>query len=273
MTPASREATTTLLPQPDTRLLKRPPLETVVLEIRFLAAPDSFSPESGLRLKKSVEEAGWPVERIEQIQQHAMQVQFGPGQAPNPIVSAQGIGWRLIPPDASWTATVVPGQAALQSTSYEKWEKSFRPLLIALLDATVDVAAPSLCQRVGLRYIDRFVEESAQAPGDWENRINPAMLGPVMHEVLAPLVTSAQQQVELALGASRNATLRHGPFPDGATRGAVSYLLDIDVFDVTSSAFSVESALATADELNMDALALFQACVCPAYLAELRGTP
>jgi uncharacterized protein (TIGR04255 family) len=243
----------------------------VVLDIRFLAAPGSFSPEAGLRLKESVERSGWSVERLEQIQQHAMQVQFGPDQTPNPIVSAQGIGWRLIPPDAGWVATVVPGQAALQSTSYEKWETSFRPLLAALLEATSDVAAPSLCQRIGLRYIDRFVEQGARSAGDWADRINPAMLGPLSHELFAPLVITAQQQVELALGGARRAVLRHGPFPDGAVRGAISYLLDIDVFDTTSSAFDVKNALATADELNLDALALFQASVCPGYLDELRG--
>ena len=55
--------------------------------------------------------------------------------------------------------------------------------------------------------------------------------------------------------------------------GAISYLLDIDVSDTTSSAFDVKAVLATADELNLDALALFQACICPEYLSELRGTP
>jgi uncharacterized protein (TIGR04255 family) len=165
---------------------------------------------------------------------------------------------------------------ALQSTSYEKWEaedNGFRSLLAAVLQATEEVAAPSLYQRVGLRYIDRFVENDARKPSDWAGRIDSAMLGPLLKDVFGPLVIGAQQQVELGLGGSRRAVLRHGPFSDGAVHGAISYLLDIDVSDTGSSAFDVKTVLATADELNQDALALFQACVCPDYLSELRGTP
>lgn len=247
-----------------------------MFDVRFLTQTASLTPESGLRLREFVEASGWPVERLEQIQQHAMQVQFGPDQTPNPVVSAQGIGWRLIPPTGSWTATVVPGQVALQSTNYEKWEgedNGFRSLIAAVLQAAEEVAEPSLYQRVGLRYIDRFVEDSARRPGDWVGRIDSAMLGPLLQGVFGRLVIGAQQQVELGLGGSRRAILRHGPFPDGAVHGAISYLLDIDVSDTTSSAFDVKAVLATADELNLDALALFQACICPEYLSELRGTP
>jgi uncharacterized protein (TIGR04255 family) len=75
----------------------------------------------------------------------------------------------------------------------------------------------------------------------------------------------------LALGGARRALLRHGAFPDTAVRGAISYLLDIDVFDTTSSSFDVKEILDTADELNLAALELFQASVCPDYLDELRG--
>ena len=276
-TPAeSQPAAARLLPEPDTRLLARPPLETVVFDVRFLTQAAGLPPEAGLRLREFVEASGWPVERLEQIQQHAMQVQFGPDQTPNPVVSAQGVGWRLISPDGSWTATVVPGQAALQSTSYEKWEaedSGFRSLLAAVLEATEEVAAPSLYQRVGLRYIDRFVENSARKPSDWVGRIDSAMLGPLLQGVFGPLVIGAQQQLELGLGGSRRGVLRHGPFPDGAVHGAISYLLDIDVSDTSSAAFNVKTVLATADELNLNALALFQACICPDYLSALRGTP
>lgn len=276
-TPADHEAAAIrLLPDPDTRLLARAPLETVAFDVRFLTEATGLAPEAGLRLREFVEASGWPVERLEQIQQHAMQVQFGPDQAPNPVVSAQGVGFRLVPPDGSWTATVVPGQAALQSTKYEKWETEdagFRSLLAAVLEATAEVAAPSLYQRIGLRYIDRFVESSARSPSDWVGRIDSAMLGPLLQDVFGPMVLGAQQQLELGLGGARRAVLRHGPFPDGAVHGAVSYLLDIDVSDTNSSAFHVKRVLATADELNLDALALFQACICPDYLSELRGTP
>lgn len=260
-----------MLPDPDTSLLARPPLEAVTLDVRFLAEAQSFSPAQGLRIKSSVEDAGWPIERVEPIQQHAMQVQLGPGQTPNPVVSTQGVGWKLIAPGESWVATVAPGQAVVQATRYEKWETSFRPLVRALLEAIAETAAPSLRQRIGLRYIDRFVEASARTPGDWIGRINPAMLGPLTHDLLGKMVVGAQQQVELALGGSRHALLRHGPFTDGAVHQAISYLLDTDVFDMTSAAFDVEEALTTADELNRDALALFQATICPAYLKELRG--
>jgi hypothetical protein len=97
------------------------------------------------------------------------------------------------------------------------------------------------------------------------------MLGPLSHDFFAPLVIGAQQQIELALSGTRRAVLRHGPFTDGSLHGAISYLLDIDVFDSNSSAFDVNSVLAVADELNLAALTLFQASICSGYLDELRG--
>jgi hypothetical protein len=147
--PDSGTTATKLLPEPDKRLLGRPPLEAVVLDIRFLAEPESLSPEVGLRLKESIEGAGWPVERLEHIQQHAMQVQFGPDQAPNPVVSAQGIGWRLIPPDGTWVATVLPGQASLQSSLRSSCRQSAAAGLMARSVRTLATTPSSSASLLG----------------------------------------------------------------------------------------------------------------------------
>jgi hypothetical protein len=53
--------------------------------------------------------------------------------------------------------------------------------------------------------------------------------------------------------------------------GAVSYLLDIDVFDTTTTAFNIKNTLDVTDELNKQALSLFQVALSEPYLATLRG--
>jgi hypothetical protein len=98
-----------------------------------------------------------------------------------------------------------------------------------------------------------------------------SLLGPVADPRLGGRVVASQQQTELAISEHRHALLRHGPFADGALHGAISYMLDIDAYDTTTTAFDVEGTLAAADELNQLALSLFQATLSPAYLTELRG--
>jgi len=261
-----------ILPKPDRRVLAHAPLEVVIFEVRLLGAIAPSEAETGLRLLESVRAAGWNAERVEQAQQHSLQFQLGPAQAEGSL-SLQSTGWQLVDPSTATTATVFPQVVAIQASKYESWEASFRPVVKAVLSAVAEVSAPALRQRLALRYVDRLINPDAGDVSAWVNRVAAPLLGAIETPLPGLRVVSAQQQMELALPGGHGAVLRHGPFPDGAERGAISYLVDIDVFDAASAAFSVDDVLSVADLISEEALAVFHSVLTPDYLTELRGTP
>ncbi len=260
------------LPKPDRRVLAHPPLEVAIFEVRLLGAAPNSEAETGLRLLEAVRAAGWNAERVEQAQQHSLQLQLGTERAEGSF-AVQSTGWQLVDPSTATTATVFPDVVAIQAGKYDSWEVSFRPVVKAVLLAVAEVSAPALRQRLALRYVDRLVNPDAGDASAWVNRVAAPLLGAIAQPLAGLRVVSAQQQLELVLPSGRGAVLRHGPFPDGAERGAISYLVDIDVFDTASAAFGVEDVLRVADLISEEALAVFHSVLTPDYLTELRGTP
>ena len=143
-------------------------------------------------------------------------------------------------------------------------------VLETLLASAETLLHPTVTTRIGLRYIDKFVNTSVDEGAGWRGRIVDSLLGPVNHPVLGPLVTSAQQQIELRLDPTHGAVLRHGPFRDDSSGGSLSYLLDIDVFDTRSDRFTVNDVLVSAEQLNRTALTLFQSALTPSFLTSMQ---
>jgi uncharacterized protein (TIGR04255 family) len=273
MPPAARRPVVLpALPAPDTRLLARPPLEVVICEVRVIAeTPVTLGAAQGLQLKEAATAAGFEVDRLEPIEQQTLRVSAVPGAEATPLVDTRSGGWKLTSDDGYSIATVLPESVNVQTTRYVSWEDTFRPLLTGALAAFADVIRPAIRQRVGLRYVDRLVDPDASAAVAWRGRVVDALLGPIADPSLGERVINSQQQIDLAMGENRQALLRHGPFADGALHGAVSYLLDIDVFDTTTTAFNIKNTLDVTDELNKQALSLFQVALSEPYLATLRG--
>jgi uncharacterized protein (TIGR04255 family) len=257
------------LPAADPTLLGTPPLEVAIVEVRFQAKLTAVPADVGLRVRELAQEAGFDFPRLEQALQQQMQVQFGPDAGP-PEVQVQAQGWQFHSADSFTQATLLPGTLVVQTSRYERWSISLRPVLEMFLAAIDVTLRPELTYRLGLRYVDRFVGD-ASSPADWSGRIDEHLLGAVTHPVLGDRVVSSQQQVELALGPAQGALLRHGPFRDDAEGGKTSYLLDIDVFDGATTAFDASETVTRAERLNRTALALFQNCLTGEYLKVLQG--
>lgn len=257
-------------PEPDQRLLTRPPLELVICEIRTISdAPVTLGSQEGLALKAAANASGFMAERLEPAQQ-AFRMQLVAGDQQPSVTESRSAGWQLISVDGNSVATFLPGSTSIQTTQYKSWEDTFRPMLAAILAAFDAVAHPHIRQRIGLRYVDRLVDPSALKPSDWRERVVETLLGPIADPLFADHVLTSQTQVELSIAENRQALLRHGPFSDGALHGAISYILDIDVFDTSTVAFGLADTLAVSDELNRTALSLFQSALTTSYLAELR---
>src|SRR3954463_6337731 len=211
------------LPEPDERRLSKSPLELVVFQVQYdtrLAVADG---QVALALQEALER--YP--RVEPVSGVSVTVPFGPAGV-GPSAEQTQTGWRLISEDGNWIVSVMPDQAGLETTAFGIWEEGFRPRAEALLAALAEHVAPSLEQRLGLRFVDRIAELELTRASDWAEYISERLLGPVLDPAYGEAVRAAQQQLLLELDAETRCGMRHGPLFDQS--GRVDYLLDYDVF-------------------------------------------
>jgi uncharacterized protein (TIGR04255 family) len=253
------------LPAVERRLLARSPLQLVVSQLRFEAVPRATEARVALAIHEQLGGPDGPLRRMEPIQN--VQITLGAGQAP----TATPTGWRFVSEAADWTASVLPDQATLETTSYEEWEGTFRERLFALVDAISEQLVPPTLQRIGLRYVNRVSEPAVSAPPEWQRYLAPEVLGPILHERLGPGIVAAQQQVDLEATDDLRAIFRHGFFRDLQEGGALTYVLDFDTYQERYSVWNAEEIKTTADRLNDLSLRLFHQVVTDELLTYLRG--
>jgi uncharacterized protein (TIGR04255 family) len=258
------------LPPADPTLLASAPLEVAVIEVRFTATTTEIGAETAARVRDALAKAtGAEHPSIQQAVQGTVQVNVGP-QAIAPSFGGEVKGWQIASSDGRRNVTLMPGLIILQTADYERWSLSLRGPLEAALDVLVTDLGPTLVQRIGLRYVDRFQDPTCTTVEGWRGKIDDSLLGPALNSVFGPKVRGAQQHVEIGLDAHHGAVLRHGPAVDPSVR-AISYLVDLDVFNLTAEPFDADYIVKTAERLNRTALSLFQACVSAEYLRSLQG--
>lgn len=157
----------------------------------------------------------------------------GPGAASSLQVGAASPMWQFSDPDENWTVTLTPDFVTLETRAYEHFG-DFLDRLTFVLEALVQTVSPTLCRRIGLRYID----ELRSPEKDWSSMIRPELLGVVQIE---PFREACEQSMSVMSLRAEGAQigLQHGVFPKGTTvvpkRGMAAgsdpfYLLDIDVY-------------------------------------------
>jgi uncharacterized protein (TIGR04255 family) len=256
------------LPSADKTLLTSAPVEVAICEVRFTSSQSAVLVETAERIRDALAETlDVDLPGIQPATQGTMQINFNSGGAS--WSGDQAKGWQITSADGQYSATVFPTSVLWQVNVYERWSRSMRAPLEVLLGALATDLAPSLVQRVGLRYINRFIDSSCKTIRDWDGKIDQTLLGPLANPVFGAMVAGAQQQVEISLDGRHGALLRHGPIPDQASK-SVNYLLDVDVFASAATSFEQGEVLEAAKKLNRTALSLFQACVSGDYLKSLQ---
>jgi uncharacterized protein (TIGR04255 family) len=260
------------LPGADRTLLAHAPLELAIAEVRFGAAGEELPDEVGLRLKERLAELGVSFARLEPINQQRFMLNVQAGVAPAPQFETGARGWLVVSADGKTQVSWLPDAVVFQTSKYHRWSVTMRPLLEALLSAVSELRRPALVVRIGLRYVNRFVDSTAASPLAWLGRLDENFLGPLCHPDLGSHIKVSHQQVELAFSDTTGALLRHGPFLDAAAGGAVSYLVDIDVYDGEPIRFEPTEIVERAEVLNRTAATLFQAVLKPEYLHALQSS-
>lgn len=244
-------------------------LELVVVEIRYTGATGTFTSDDALTLRDALLAAGVRVPAIEAVANQEVAFQVGP-DGPDAKISTREVGWQLSAPDGSVSAVLTSDVIRLQTTGYTRWSESLAKPLEIILVAAQPVLQPQLVARVGVRFINRFVNPDARHPRDWTGSIEGPFLGPVLDEMLGDKIISTQQQMEISLGAAQGAIVRHGAFVDAAERGGVSYLLDIDMYNQAGLRADTSVIMEEATRLDRTALTLFQRITTSEMRAQMR---
>lgn len=257
------------LPPADPTLLAPAPLEVAIIEVRYTAPIAEITAEVASLLRDALVSAtGHDFTSIQPAVQGTLQVNLG--QQAAEWATTETRGWQIASADGTRSVSLLPGSFIIQVSEYERWSISIKTPLAVLLEIVSKHLSPSLVQRVGLRYVNRFVDTGSKFVADWVDRIDGHVLGPVQNRIFGAMISGAQQQVELSLDGRHAAILRHGPTLDPNTK-SINYLIDLDVFNYASESFVSEEILTTANRLNRTALSLFQACVSTDYLTSLQG--
>ena len=255
------------LPAADSTRLLKSPLEVVVAQIRYEDAPLAGEASVALAIHEMLGGPNGPYPDLAPGQTQSVQFTLSQGQAPPAELPAPLPTWRFVSRDAGWTVSLTSNFVALETTRYTTWAGDFRERFAALIDAVATHLRPVFNPRVGVRYIDRIAELKLHSAAEWERYVTPELLGAARHPVLGPAVREAQQQLVVEIDEDISCNLRHGLISED---DRLDYLMDFDVYRQGVRAFDADDIKQTADTLNDYALRLFQVCVTPELLKELR---
>jgi len=271
MTPATAvEADQPLadLPSAQVVLHRQHALEVAIVEVRYAGGSGTLTAAQTLALRDRLATVGLELPSVQSVANQEVTFEVG-ADGPQSHVVNTDVGWQLASADGTSLVVITADMVRLQTAQYARWSETIIGPLTEVLTAAGDELTPSLVQRVGVRFINRFRDPDARTAAAWAGRIDDAVLGPVHHQLLGPKIRSSQSQLEIDLGPAQGAVVRHGAFPDAALQGAVSYLLDIDVFNNASTTPDAAAICAVATQLDRTAFSLFEQITTSALRATL----
>lgn len=184
--------------------------------------------------------------------------------APGNVSSATIPQWRLTDLAGDRACVVGPDHLTVETKVYSAWP-ALRERLVTALNALMDVTAPRVRERIGLRYVNHIPPAES---GAYTDRVDKSLLGlteqPGWRDQLAVSVSQV-----IARDNSTQLTIRYGRGSGVAGMPAQAFVVDIDIADETPTKFDAVSALDYFDELNNCALRCFFAALAEPYRSSL----
>lgn len=259
-----------------------PPLALTVLEIRYPELPENAGRRVRYDLREAVRDR---LPLVENMTENRVELSFA--------TVAPAVQTRTFPRFTTrdrTTATVVKEQAlVIETTAYEGWHESFRPLVVNVVDALMRANQPDGVLRIGLRYIDEIRVPSVDSvPGDWRGFIDEHLLAAADPEFIPSLLkpTVWQGVVKYHTSSDSTLTVRYGPQdghavdPDGVTRrrnppkSGPFFLLDSDsAWEATGDVpeFDLEAIMNICDRLHEPTREFFDIAVTDKLRTEVFG--
>lgn len=257
-------------PYPEVHL-PNAPLDLVLCQVRF---PDTSSlalQETAERVKSYLGDV-YPVIRQETEQG----VNVHHSKTGLQVDAKQSVVWRLETVHKDWFLTLNHRFAALSTRSYTS-RRDFIDRLRGALSALTEIANPTVCDRIGIRYIDRVVDR--QIIDNLHNYVSIPFSG-VLEMPTTENVAAEHSFSDILLHLDKTARLRircgvmppHSkPDPSLESYSSPTWVLDLDAFDDAPYEFTPDLA-DRAEELAGAAYQMFRWTVSDEFINYFGGS-
>lgn len=247
--------------------LSRAPLVNVIAQIRFPAVMKIQADSAFVATFQELIRKDYPIMHSER----QLGVMIGPG---GPQPQDAGTIWRFASrdPDA-WQVTLAPSFVSLSAKRYTR-RSDFLARLSVVLNALESWLHPDVCDRIGIRYIDRVTGEQL---AKLTELIRPEILGVLSSEVTlnGAEVVHALSDTLFKLDDSSQLRGRWGRIPVGATYDAAiepvrepSWVLDLDRYTSQPEDFDLAAIAARVSDFCEGIYAFFRSTVTDKFLDE-----
>ena len=266
-----------LSPTPTTEVpLPRAPLVRVIAQARFPPILAIRDPDRVAVFQEVLRET-YP--HLTRDQAH--RVELTPGEPPD---IHQELIWRLADRarDACWQVSLGVDFVSIDTSDYGS-RSDFLDRLRAVVTAVESVFRPAEAQRLGVRYVDRLIDEAVDRVNEL---FQPEILGIMrpLEDVPSALGDSVVHLMNDVQFLARNGSRvqgRWGKLPPNATHdpnsiapvSGPSWVLDLDMFTSEPQPFASEELLRTATEFAECLYWLFRRMVTKEFLRFYGGEP
>ncbi len=122
-------------------LLATPQIEVALVELRFSPLQREITVEDALAVRAALRAAGTELGSVQPAASHELSVAVTPAGVQSSTL-AQANGWQISDTAHHTVVTVLPASVAVQTSRYERWSVTLRPLLEALLSSVGEVLQP-----------------------------------------------------------------------------------------------------------------------------------
>jgi len=240
--------------------LEHGPLVLVVCQVRFSSVL-RIGDESYVAGFQDAIRGRFPITS----RQQSLDLQFGVGAQTLQATPQQQVQWQFTDTADVWKVVLASDYVAVETRGYDSFE-DFLARLGDVLKALKEEIGPEVITRVGLRYVN----EIRGAGLDWQQAVEPYLLGPLEHQPLVGNASRMQQmaRLQLTFPEGGGVAVGYGLVPDGTTviprandtpPTGEFFLLDYDVYRLPTQPvpFVLDEILSDVRDFNSLAYRLF----------------
>jgi uncharacterized protein (TIGR04255 family) len=205
---------------------------------------------------------GW--ELVDRQSNVELAVRLGPGRIEQQQGQPETV-WIVASPTQQFRAVLSPSSVAVECDRYSLWP-DFSQAVLEAFGAVAEVAAPTRCVRLGMRYVNEL-RDDARLTGE-----DPQQLAELLADELITVPVSLGRPVLGSLSELRVRedfgvlAVRHGLVESGR------YLLDMDAYNEEPRPFEVEGMMTLTDAFHRRIESFFAWALAPSYLASLSAS-
>jgi len=229
------------LPRYEWVQFKKSPLRLVIGQIRFTIMP-RFEQKGFIADFQEAIRADYPKAARETVVTYEL--------SPTGVNSgANNTAWRFSSRDLQWAVIINEAALTLETRSYPSMN-DFIGRFQSLLEIAQETLDITDCLRLGLRYINEIRYPAAETLEDWQELLNPKLVGVDIANLLSGQINHTLQEIQVSrpdgIFAIRHGLLSGAAVPPLSNEQPLEtrfYLIDLDYYDTNEYDLNVVDTL------------------------------